>query len=75
MGLINFMTMQMAFARRTRQQPLMRELWHQHAVAGILGITCFAFEDMALRHKVKFVHAMWHCFACLSIAKLEPLLS
>ena len=43
-------------------------------MAGILGVTCFALEDIALRHKVNVVHAIWHCFACLSMAKLEPLL-
>ena len=43
-------------------------------MAGILGVTCFALEDLALRHRVHVVHAVWHCFACLSMAKLEPLL-
>ena len=52
----------------------MREAWRQHAIAGVLGVTCFALEDVALRHKVNVVHAVWHCFACLSMAKLEPLL-
>ena len=66
--------MQIEFARRARQQPLMREVYRQHAVDGILGVACFALEDVAIRHKVSVVHAIWHCFACLSMAKLEPLL-
>lgn len=65
---------QVEFLRQAREHPAMRDPLRQHAVAGILGVACFAMEDAAIRHRVHIVHSMWHALACLSMARLEPLL-
>lgn len=65
---------QVKFAQSSKRHPALRQAWRQHVLAGALGVTCFALEDVAMRHKIGVVHAVWHCLACLSLAKVEPML-
>jgi hypothetical protein len=48
--------------------------WLQHIALGALAMSSFAAEDKAIEADVDWLHAVWHCCAAASIARLLPLL-
>eukprot|EP00884_Botryococcus_braunii_P011235 jgi/Botrbrau1/20111/Bobra.0173s0014.1 len=70
---INFGLSEAEFAKEalfSREVPAggLRGAYLRHVAAGGLGVACYLAEDAAIERGLHFVHPIWHCLACYSVA-------
>jgi hypothetical protein len=68
---INTSLMEAKYIDRARKNPKLRKSWGIHAVSTLIGLSCFALED--LRPDIPLMHASWHCLSSVVVATINNL--
>lgn len=65
---------QVEFAKCSQRCPALRSAHRRQAASLVAGLACFGLEDVAMKHNMGFVHAMWHCLACYVVSSANFLI-
>ena len=68
---LNSSLMELKYIDRARKNPKLRKAHRLHATATLVGLGCFALEDLC--PSIPLMHASWHILSSLAVATINDL--